>query len=99
MKDDKKQQFMLFYFLNLVLTIGTIPIILPVYWRFSFVSIIFSWCIVTAKAMRGQLLIIVTIFLILGGIIYQLLVLGQYTDFIEFIVNLFTNNYFSIFLR
>ena len=98
-KDDKKQQFMLFYFLNLVLTIGTIPIILPVYWRFSFVSIIFSWCIVTAKAMRGQLLIIVTIFLILGGIIYQLLVLGQYTDFIEFIVNLFTNNYFSIFLR
>lgn len=98
-KNDKKQQFFLFYFLNLVLTIGTIPIILPVYWRFSFVSIIFSWFIVNAKVVKGQQLLIALFCLIFGGIVYQLLVLGQYTNFIEFIINLLTNNYFSIFLK
>ena len=98
-KNDKEQQFFLFYFLNLVLTIGTIPIILPVYWRFSFISIIFSWFIVNAKVVKGQQLVIALFCLIFGGIVYQLLVLGQYTNFIEFIINLLTNNYFSIFLK
>ncbi|RCA10124.1 EpsG family protein [Enterococcus durans] len=97
---EKKQenQFLLFYFFNLVLTLGTMPIILPVYWRFSFISVIFSWCVVNTKTIKKQILIVAILILVFGGFLYQILLIGQYTDFITFVTKIITNNYFSIFI-
>lgn len=94
---NKINQFSIFTFLVLILTIGTIPITLPVYWRFSLVTVIYSWSFITKDILKKQNFLIIIMSVCIGGLLYQALLLAQFTDISQYMIHIFTNNYFSIF--
>lgn len=99
MKDYDLTRIETFFLMICLLVIGTAPILLPVYWRFSLITIMLSGTVFTDTLWKRRFFVF---FVMLGlactGFVYQILLLGQYTDLGKFSINVLTNNFFSLLL-